>query len=73
MKVLFLIALCFISTLPKKLIFVQEIFRHGARYPIYEVEHDTSGSTEYLMGELTTQGKHMQYILGRIMYDQYWK
>jgi hypothetical protein len=37
------------------------------------VAGDTTKATSYLMGELTTQGKHMQYILGKIMYDQYWK
>jgi len=24
-------------------------------------------------GELTSQGKHMHYLLGQIIYDKYWK
>lgn len=28
---------------------------------------------EKIRGELTLQGKHMHYILGKIMYDKYWK
>lgn len=26
-----------------------------------------------LQGELTAQGKHMHYLLGKIIYQQYWE
>ena len=51
----------------KKLIFIQELFRHGARYPIYPTPTDGSDYATELNseGELTTQGKNMHYILGK--------
>lgn len=59
----------------KKLIFVQELFRHGARYPIYP--HHNLDFTDYVFdehssGELTTEGKNMHYLLGQQIYKQYW-
>jgi hypothetical protein len=30
-------------------------------------------SEDVVPGELTLQGKHMHYILGKIIYDKYWK
>jgi len=73
MKILFLINVFFLAILTKKLIFIQELFRHGARYPTSPVLMDSSGVTKVTFGELTTQGKHMQYILGKIIYHKYWK
>lgn len=57
-----------------KLIFVQEIFRHGARNP-YQILGigDEYAAAEHSLGELTTQGKSMHYLLGRKMYETYWK
>lgn len=59
----------------RRIIQVHEIFRHGARYPLHSFSNDKSDYAERdnLLGELTLQGKHMQYILGKIMYDHYWK
>lgn len=53
---------------------MNEIFRHGARYPIFQMSGDFSNyaSDEHLKGELTLQGKHMQYLLGKIIYEKYW-
>lgn len=58
----------------KKLIFVQELFRHGARYPIYASADDGTEYVDELKsdGELTTQGKKMHYLLGQKIYQQYW-
>ena len=59
----------------KKLIFVQELFRHGARYPIYPKSYDNTTYAIDLnsVGELTTQGKNMHYQLGKKIYQAYWK
>lgn len=59
----------------KKLIFVQELFRHGARYPIYanrNLDNTDYVFEEHSNGELTTQGKNMHYLLGQKIYQQYW-
>jgi hypothetical protein len=73
MKMLLIINTLFFVILTKKLVFIQELFRHGARYPISSVLKDSSGANKETYGELTTQGKHMQYLLGRIIYHRYWK
>lgn len=57
------------------LIFVQELFRHGARYPIHP---STKDGTEYALadnmaGELTDEGKRMHYLLGKKLYKDYWE
>ncbi len=59
----------------KKLILVQSIARHGARFPIYQ-EHfsQTNISTEgILFGQLTTSDEKMQYLLGKKLHDEYWE
>lgn len=57
-----------------KLIMVQELFRHGARYPIYPNKFDMSeyALADNSIGELTTQGKTMHYLLGKKM-KPYWE
>jgi hypothetical protein len=73
--ILLLIFLLLLSVIhARKLKMIHEIFRHGSRYPIYVSEKDSAGyaSIEMEVGELTPQGKHMQYILGKAMYDKYW-
>lgn len=59
---------------PQKLLLLQETFRHGARYPIYKHPEDGSDQVfrERSDGELTTEGKNMHYLLGKIIYEQYW-
>lgn len=59
----------------EKLIMVQELFRHGARYPIYPNKIDGSEYAlgENSVGELTTQGKSMHYLLGKAIYKMYWE
>lgn len=54
---------------------VNELFRHGARYPIYLKKDDGSANYtngEHSFGELTTNGKKMHYVLGQQLYKQYW-
>ena len=57
-----------------KLIYVQEVFRHGHRYPIYPKSYDGSDfvNTIRSAGELTKLGKSMHYILGQNLYQEYW-
>ena len=64
-----------------QLLFVQETFRHGARYPIYPSEKDNTmyavtenkvGSSHDNAGELTSAGKRMHYLLGQRIYSEYW-
>lgn len=64
-----------VAVAEKKLIFVQELFRHGARYPIYVNSEDGSSyaAQEHSVGELTTQGKNMHYQLGKKIYSTYWR
>lgn len=59
---------------PQKLIFVQQVFRHGHRYPLYASKLDNSTFIEDIRspGELTKQGKSMHYILGQNLYRNYW-
>ena len=67
-------SLAAVTSSEKKLIFVQELFRHGARYPIYPTTIDGSdyAINEHSEGELTTQGKNMHYQLGKKIYQKYW-
>lgn len=55
-------------TQQEKLIFVQEIFRHGARNPFQSMGiGDEYVDEENRKGELTKQGKSMHYLLGKTM------
>lgn len=71
-----LVVLQFHPTLcEKKLIFVQELFRHGARFPIYaakDVDMTDYALDQHSVGELTTEGKNMHYLLGKRIHQQYW-
>lgn len=71
---LILTALAIAISESRRLIYVQEIFRHGARYPINPMSNDDSEyvNSEKMNGELTSEGKHMHYLLGRAMHDKYW-
>lgn len=75
-SVLLLVAAAFFVGLAQdpKLIYVQEVFRHGARYPIYPSSKDNSAyaSAERSVGELTKQGKSMHYLLGQGLYNEYY-
>lgn len=57
-----------------RLIFVQQVFRHGARYPIYPSPKDGSDFAiqQHAEGELTSQGKAMHYMLGKMLFQDYW-
>lgn len=57
-----------------KLVFIQELFRHGARYPLFANINDKSdfASRDHVLGELTTGGKNMHYLLGKKIYQTYW-
>ncbi len=59
-----------------KLIGVQAIFRHGARKDFF-LRGDEEGKEEerskHKLGELTAQGKHMSFVLGKLLYQKYWK
>jgi len=46
MKILLLLLILIIIGATKKLVFIQELFRHGARYPISSVPKDSSGATK---------------------------
>ena len=65
----------FVLAIPKKLLMIQSTFRHGARYPIYVESTDYSdiAREEKSIGELTSEGKNMHYLLGQIIYDKYWE
>jgi hypothetical protein len=57
-----------------KLIFVQEVFRHGHRYPLTgsTIDNSTFVTEIRSAGELTNLGKSMHYILGQNLYKTYW-
>lgn len=56
-----------------KLIFVQEVFRHGARNPFNSTGiGDEYVQLEHREGELTKQGKSMHFVLGQLMKKTYW-
>lgn len=75
MKVLALFFLLLLQVLSRKLVFVQNLFRHGARYPIFLNDDDFTNEPRIASqaGELAPQGKNMHYILGKILYKKYWK
>lgn len=59
-----------------RLICVQQIVRHGARYPYETIKNEELSqwaTKNNLLRDLTKQGKHMHYILGKLLYKQYWK
>lgn len=50
--------------------------RHGARYAYAEIKNDPISEADALnhrLKELTEQGKHMHYQLGKDLYQKYWK
>jgi hypothetical protein len=59
----------------QKLIFVQSLSRHGTRYPLKPQKNDYSWFVKQnnMTGELTNEGKHQHYVLGKILYAKYWK
>jgi len=69
-----LLLLILAQTQQDRLIMVQQVFRHGARYPIYSSNKDGSAFavTEHSEGELTSQGKAMHYMLGKMLYRDYY-
>lgn len=75
MKLLLLLIFLIYSALSRKLIFVQNLFRHGARYPTYPSKDDFTNAPHIAKnkGELTPQGKNMHYLLGKALYKKYWK
>lgn len=75
----FLLILAFLSASlteaqSPRLIFVQQVFRHGARYPIFPSSKDKSdfATEQHSVGELTSQGKAMHYMLGKLLFQDYW-
>ena len=75
-----LLGICLLSLLcvgysqASRLVYVQEVFRHGHRYPLYGSAADGSSFIKDIRsaGELTKQGKSMHYILGQNLYATYW-
>lgn len=57
-----------------KLVFVQVLARHGARYPKYDhhLKRRLIKLRRETAGVLTKQGKAMTYSLGKLIYDEYW-
>ncbi len=57
-----------------KLIYIQEVFRHGHRYPFHPSPFDNSTFILSMnsAGELTKQGRSMHYILGQNLHKTYW-
>lgn len=74
-KILLVLLVLIIQIATRKLVFVQNLFRHGARYPIFLNSDDFTSEPSIAnnVGELTTQGKNMHYMLGKILYKKYWK
>ena len=74
MKIFGLLAILVVSGLCQKLLMIEEVFRHGARYPLFVSKADGSEFTqqEDSIGELTREGKNMHYFLGKIIYQKYW-
>ena len=74
-RLLCVLLLILVAIEGRQLLMVHEIFRHGARYPIYPNNKDNSSfaSEERELGELTKEGKHMQYVLGKLIYEKYWE
>jgi hypothetical protein len=70
MRSLYLLALLLVTLSARQLIYVHEVFRHGARYPIYPNSKDFSNIslTDNAFGELTRQGKSQHYLLGKKLY-----
>jgi hypothetical protein len=58
----------------KELLMLQETFRHGARYPTYLETAAAFGFalTPDIRKELTSQGRSMHYLLGKLLYEKYW-
>jgi hypothetical protein len=75
MKLLLFLLFFTVQILSRKLVLVQNLFRHGARYPIFLNSDDYTSEPRIAQnaGELTTQGKNMHYVLGKILYKKYWK
>lgn len=60
----------------ERLIAIQEIFRHGARYPYNLIKNDPiseQAAHNHELRELTPQGKRQHYLLGKSLYRKYWK
>ena len=52
-----------------ELVMAQELFRHGARYPYSAPSILPDVKSNLPLADLTTEGKHMHYLLGQKIYD----
>jgi hypothetical protein len=68
MKCLLFILSLFVIAYPK-LLYLAELFRHGARYPVFDI-YDAN-DTKTFNGQLTGVGMRQQYLLGSYMKRDY--
>jgi hypothetical protein len=64
-----ILALLLQRTCADQLVFVQELFRHGARYPIYNAPDNLDIRQDF--GELTPVGMRQHFILGQALRKRY--
>lgn len=69
-RFLFCVALIAVA-IAQQLLSVKEIFTPGTRYP------NTAKYAPFLsksqLGELTSSGKRMHFLLGKLLYQEYWQ
>ena len=61
--------LIFSGTISAKLVYMTELFRHGARYPVSSI-FDGNATKNY-HGQETTVGYRQQYLLGSYLRNDY--
>jgi hypothetical protein len=65
----FLILVGLMIVIKAKLVYLSELFRHGARYPVSDIYDGKD--TKALHGRLTNIGMRQQYLLGSYLKRDY--
>ena len=68
-KNIFIVLLLLVIYASTKMLYVVELFRHGARYPVFDIYDGKE--TKALHGNLTSVGLRQHYILGSYLGKDY--